>query len=258
MRSFDAVLESRPKSFQGVRVMNAAYPFVNVMIDRTMLESVPSDASVLAGRIGRDGCSFWHSALQDREQSRLLRVRNNLGIDMTVAFNDPKHRGFVFEVTALPHLAASFSLHGRPDIGFVGLDVTRHTVVAVNDTHVLADLVAHAPRGLVRHSKLALQFFRGDTVAGCGEQVHGVKPFLKWSMRACKGRTRHWVNMMATPRASIGWNLADAGPVAFLAAFRALKSVAVANGHQMLKAGVVIRESLEELSDSKRLIFHAS
>ena len=119
--------------------------------------------------------------------------------------------------------------------------------VAVNLAHVLADFVANSPRRLVGHGKLALQFLGADTVACRGEQVHGVEPLLQRGTRLLKRRPGHGADLVSAPRAFVNRTLFDAVELARLAALRAFRLIAVADGPKVVQTSVVGREAFEKL-----------
>lgn len=101
-------------------------------------------------------------------------------------------------------------------MGFVDFNVRAGTAngsTAVNVCHVLADQPSHAPRRLVGHPKLALQFLGADTMPRGGEQVDRVEPELQRSARLLEGRLYGRVQVMTAPLARIGPLCLDAIPV---------------------------------------------
>ena len=129
--------------------------------------------------------------------------------------------------------------------------MARQSIVTVDLGHVLSDLVAHAPRCFIRYAKLALQFLRRYTMPGRGEHIHRIEPKLErgaGSLERCSG---HRMNVMSTPRTLISRHLFDARKPPMLAALRTVQRFAKAKLHQVVKACRIIRETLEEVLNSK-------
>ena len=53
------------------------------------------------------------------------------------------------------------------DVGFIGFDdqMTAQAAITINPSHVLADLVSHAPSGFVGHPELALELLGSYPIA---------------------------------------------------------------------------------------------
>jgi len=113
--------------------------------------------------------------------------------------------------------------------------------------------MTHAPRRLVRHGKLALQFLRRDAMPGRGEQIHGVEPLHQWRSGTLKGCTRHWADVITAPLALVKRAVFTLVKLAVFPAAGAVYWVAMAGIHQAFKASVVIWEHLKKLQYTHRL-----
>ena len=243
MRSQDRPFEDGPEAFQAVHMHVATRPFLNVMVDRLVTVSEIGKRLVALQAVRADPRTLGDVPVDFGENVLGFPTRDDLGVDLAASLKDAKDHGLARAATILaPALLAA-------DERLVGLDVARQRRLAVHQSHVLPDLVPHAERRGVGDAQLALQFLRRDAMSRRGEQVHGVKPLLQRHMRAVEGCSHHRVNVVATPSALIGRLLADAVVFPAFAALRAIKRVAVAHFHQVVKAGVVIREPLKKLEN---------
>ena len=78
---------------------------------------------------------------------------------------------------------------------------------------MLADQRGHAPRRLIGHAKLALEFLAADAVARRGEQVDGVEPKLERGAGLLKRRPDRGVQVVTAPLAGIGALCLDPKPL---------------------------------------------
>src|SRR5258708_6639143 len=90
-------------------------------------------------------------------------------------------------------------------------------------------------------------------MARCREQVDRIEPVLQWRTCALKGRSSAGVDVPAAELAAIGRTLRQAVVLSRLRTLRilALPDAAVAQIHDVLKAGIVVRVSLEKVLDRK-------
>lgn len=175
--------------------------------------------------------------LEAKDQTSKPAARDNAGHQVATTLDHAKHDGLVI-LTALV-LAADESL--------VGLDnaIAAQRSVTINRSHVLADFVAHAPRSLVCHAQLALEFLGRDAMARGREQVHGIEPLAQRRVRTVKRGAHHRVNVMAATRGRAAESrlIPQTDKAARLAAFWAFRAAAVADLHQMLQTRIVVREA---------------
>lgn len=107
-------------------------------------------------------------------------------------------------------------------------------LLAVHSRHVLADFMADPPRRLVRHAKLALEFFSRNAVPCRREQVHRIEPKLERRAGLFEGRANGRVQVVAATAAGIGAFGLDSIPAANGPALGALVRVAEAGVEQVL------------------------
>src|SRR5207245_6573288 len=67
-----------------------------------------------------------------------------------------------------------------------------------------ADLVEHAPRGLVGDSKLALKLLRGDSAPSAGHEEDAVEPEAQRRSRVLEDRPGHRVFIVPAELAGVG------------------------------------------------------
>ena len=223
--------------------MLAALILANAVTDGAVLIASLAKVAVRHVFVGRDRRTFDHD-IRDRDFQAIRRsVRHDLGEDLAMTLNDARDDSLVgVAVLARP------GFHDAADHRFVSFDVARQGRVAVHQTEVLADFMAHAPSRFVVHGQLALQFLGRNAVPGRGKQVHGVEPFLQWNMGFLERRSHHRVNVVAT-LAGIGRHFRQLLELASLEAARAFVSLAEALFEQVLKAGVIVREKLHKFGD---------
>jgi len=97
---------------------------------------------------------------------------------------------------------APFGLAQLPaDERLVGLDLTRELCFVGFGHELVPDPVEHAPCGLVRHAKLALQVLGRDPASSAGDEVHGVEPQVERRGRPLEDRSLQRVDAEAARRA---------------------------------------------------------
>ena len=187
MRSVDPTLDSRPEAFNRVgRSTIEADIFMRAVIDRHVPVPALGEAKIGAQFIGVDSAAGDHVGVDDRAQGCPALVRDNMRLHVAAALQHPHNDRLGGAETA--------------DESLVDLDVlagSAKRAAAVNDAHVFADFVAHAPGGFVGDAKLALDFFCRNAVAGGAEQKHDMEPVAQRSAGALKGRSAHGGNLIA-------------------------------------------------------------
>ena len=241
MRAPNRPFEHRPKGFQGVHVNIPTRPFFLAVIDHSVVITEPGKNAVRHPFIGTNPRPLGDIIDDLRDQGTATSRRNDFGIKFTVPLKDAEHDGLPGSSTT--PFAGPFAAN----VGFIDLDVTRKRRIAINQPHVLPNLVGYPKGRRIGNAQLALNLFRRDTMARGGEQVHRIEPLLERHVRAMKGRSDHWVNVMTAPLALVGRFLADAMVLPALATLRTIKRVAVAKLHQVVQAGIVVREALEKI-----------
>src|SRR5262245_4958850 len=107
-----------------------------------------------------------------RQNGSGTAVLDNTGDNVAATFGHAEHDALV---VLSPLVPATNEMLVDLDNGRAGA-VAADRRVAVNDVHVIADAIAHAPSRLVGDAKLALDFLGGDPVPRCAEQEHHVVP----------------------------------------------------------------------------------
>jgi hypothetical protein len=148
-----------------------------------------------------------------------------------------------------PALAAGMA---AADHRFVGFDMPRKLVVAINFCHVLAQFMRHAPCRLVMHAKLAFEFLRRNSMARCSEQIHRVKPLLQWHASPAERRPYHRMNVVSAI-AGIGGHPRELAELAGLTAPLAYDVLAIPLFEQMRQARIIIRKLCEKVLNSDAL-----
>ena len=157
--------------------------------------------------------------------------------NIAVALDNAEHDGLVI----VPELVLA------AEKTFVDLDRLARTAdreITVNIAHVLADQIAHAPRGFVGHAKLALHFLGGHAVPGSREQEHHEKPVPQGRPGALKGRPSSWIDLIAAMLARKATALLYPVIGRLLLALEACQPLAEPDPHKVGKAVIIVREPL--------------
>lgn len=247
MRGPDGTLQDAEERFDGVHMaavagIDALAVFNSAVGVAVLVQPVVRRQLVSVDRRAFDDMGFYLAF-----QRCALHVRHDLGDHFAVAVLHCKDNGLAARAApALPRPLAA-------DIAFICFYIAVQRAVAVQNGHVFADFMAHAPSRLVGASELALKLFRADAVARHGEQVHGVVPALKRHMRAMEGRADHRVNVVTAPFAGIRFLSLNAIKGRVLAAVRAVKFLAETCLHQVIEAHIIVRELSKKLVHGHRL-----
>ena len=153
------------------------------------------------------------------------------------------------------------AMSASANVSLVNFNVTKQRPFIVYGGHVFADKIGHAPRRLIGHAKLPLQFFRGNAMAGSSEQVNRVEPKLQRRPAVFKRRADCRVNVMSAPLAGIGALGFNPIPLGFSIAGRADMALTKAGVKQVLQTGFGGRELgkkfLNRCAGFFFLLFHA-
>ena len=187
MRPIDPAFHSGPEPFDSIgRSAVEADIFVRAVVDRHMPVTTIGQAKVGAQFIGVDRAAGDHVSIDHWEQSGAALVGDNRRHHVPAALDHTQHN----------RLGGAESA----DESFVDLDVlagTANRSVAVHVAHVFADFMAHAPRRLVGHAELALDFLGGNPVPRGAEQKHDMEPVAQRSAGALKRSVGHRGNLIA-------------------------------------------------------------
>jgi hypothetical protein len=139
--------------------------------------------------------------------------------------------------------------------GLVRLNRAGKRPFGVVGHNLVTDQVEHAPCGLVRHTKLALQLLGRDPASSARHDVHGVEPQMQGRGRLVENRSGGRVNVMPAGVAVVSGAILDAVELARHTAFRALRVSAVLGvpgAPEIVEAGAVVGEIPRELHERVR------
>src|SRR5690348_16188875 len=112
-----------------------------------------------------------------------------------------------------------------------------------------ANLLEHAPGSFVSDSALPLNLLRGNTAASRTHQKHGIEPSFERSGGLFQNSARKWINLSTAVIAAISSPLSNAVMLALLLALLAISNATRPSLiHQIIKAGVIIREFFVDVS----------
>jgi len=256
--ALDAALQVFPEVLQIVDVRVAVGIFARSMINRLVAVTRFPQPFVGVQFVTVNRRAIQDVFLNDRLQGFLGDVRDNLGHHLSTALHHAEHNCFV------RRSASATAMSATPDVGFINFNIPKQRPFVVNLRDMLADKVAHAPRRLVSHAKLTLQFLRRNAMARRGEQINGVKPQLQRRAAILKRSADSWVDVVAAPLAGVGAFSFDAKPVGFAFALRAGMIRAEAGFKKVLQANFIGRELRQKFADCQagfnnvfRFRFHA-
>src|SRR5271165_2707197 len=248
--SADSPFNQRPESFDSLGVNVAQYVHASRMIDAAMriAVSVVSEVNVRREIISEDRRFGKHMFPDDRHQSAFLPVGCNHSLDPSTTLDHAEHCGLVF-------LGLSFALSGSADSGFVHLNA-KSLQLHLWLGEQRANLLKHAPRGLVRYARLALNLLRGNTTASRGHQVHGIEPTPQRCGGLMKDGSRHRGNLRSAVSAGIDRTASNPVVFSILLAFLAVRdAIWEAQLHQFIQTGPIIWESAVEVPNRKAQLF---
>jgi len=148
--------------------------------------------------------------------------------------------------------AAVLALHGQGRVQEAG-----EHVIAVQRGHVFADFMAHAPRGLVGHSNVALDALGRNAVPRRREQEHDVEPIAQAGASAIERRSGGRIQLVGAPVALVGAARFYAAILRRTAALRAIEVSAVAHLKQVIEAAILGREASLKLAKGGSMCCHA-
>jgi len=249
MSALNAVFQASPKAFNAVGMGSSVYVLARFVVNGFML--ITDSLKIVVGLefVRVNGRSLKDVLLDDRLEN-FSRIRANyLGHNLTVALQHPENDSLVLCV-ATAH-SATFAAHIR----FIHFHFAKKRELAINLRDVLTNLMPHAPRAFVRHSKLSLQFLSRNAVPGSGKKVDRIKPELQRSAAVLKGSANRRVKVMAAPLAGVGPFRLNLVPVRLALAFRAGMALAKTYGENVCKAGIVRGELLEKVPNRDAGLF---
>ena len=237
----DRPLEHGPEPFQRVYVRVALRPLLAAVIDRGVLITKGAQHAIRTPLVGADARSLRHLPRDFWNEGRAGSIGDDLCVQFAIPLKHSEHDGLAARATTtLSGLLAA-------DVGFIGLDMSGQRRLGIDQPHVLSNQMSHAEGGWVAHAQLALQFLCGDTMSRGRKQVHCVEPLLQRRVRPIKHSSDHREDFKSAPRALIGGVTPDPMKLPVLTALRAVQSFAMAKLHEIVQAGIVIRELLEKV-----------
>jgi len=206
IHALNTVLYQRPEAFDGLRMNVASYIDFLAVTNAPMVVVILRAAEAVVNRVvirkhkvrGQD--VFFNQSLH----SVFLNIGSHEGANAPLALNDSDYRRFSFLVRS-----ASAALHSllAPEVHFVnfyGLLASAKFRRIFGFVQHGANLLKHAPRGLVSYARLALNLFRGDAATGLGHEVDSIEPSGERSGRLVEDRASGRVNVMAATVARVG------------------------------------------------------
>ena len=243
MRAPVRPLKERPEGFEAIHVNVAPRVFLAPVVNRVVLVAEAGQDAVRTPFVGTNARANRHVLDNRRDQGFAASVGHDPSEKLAVPLKDTKYNRLALGAAA----REAFDLRTpAANVGFVNLDMAGHGRDAVNRAHIFPDLVGHAERGRVAHAELALQFLGGNAMPRRCEKIHGIEPLLQRDMGAMEGRAYHWIDFMTAPRAFVSRVAADAMKLSALAAFGAIKRVAMMKTHQVFQTRVIVGKLLEK------------
>ena len=242
MSPLNRKLQARPKAFKRVDMTTIARILTRSMINRSVPVSSFGNAEVGTKLVSVNGASLLDIFFNDRLQGALANIWHNLSHNISFSFKHTEDHSFVGSTsTPFPGTLAS-------DIGFVGFYFTVKRVFVIYFRHVFANFVSHAPSCFIGNSYLPLKFLSGDTVAGSGEQIHSIEPFMKRRMGTLHRGSYARIKIVLAMLADICRMTLEPVEIAKGPALRTVKSPsAITSNKHVFKTCRVIWEKLLEL-----------
>lgn len=251
MSALNAVFQASPKAFKPVHMRTALHVLAVAVAND--LVSVAFRLKKFVGRklIGMNRGALLDVLLNNRIQAGLGTVGNDLGDDLATTFEHSENNCLPLRPTASTCVAGL----ATANVGFVDLNLAKEGKLPIYLGNVLTNLMAHAPRTLVRHAKLAFQFLGRNAMAGSSEKIDGIEPKLQGGAAILKGSANRGVKMMSAPLAGIGAFRLNFVPVRLALALRAGMALAEANGKNVLQTVLICGELLEKITDGDAGLF---
>jgi len=253
----NAALQLAPKAFNGIGVNLSANKFVLTMSNTLVLVAMGAKqviGGVFIGADQRTGLNHCNGVGSGRGT---VNYRGNVGPDFTVTLNNAHHDGLTMSALSRD-TGALVHVHVAPlaaDIGLIRFDHAREKVAAL--IHQLANLMPHAPCGLVGYAKLTLQFLRANPVLAGRHQEHGEEPSAKLCAAFVEDRALAGVNLMTAIGARVATARLNAMEGVSAPASRAETTVRMALVEDVIQARRIIGKLAGELVERVTFCFHA-
>lgn len=255
MRAVNPALKRRPVAFHGVRARaERAVVLPGAVVDGDVLVAKRSDLPVAAKFVRADFRARQDRGVNHRFHRLAVTRRDHLCGYLAAALNHADHGGVVGLITR------TFAGTRATDQRFVNFHVPSRTaeqVNAINFAHILPDHVAHAPSGLVRHAKLALDFLGRHAIPRCAELEHYKEPIAQRRAGAIKRRSCGRVNLVGAPLALVRAATSHAAVAGIAKAPGAVEVSAVPDLEHVIQTAFLGREALLKLAKGGGFVAHS-
>jgi len=240
MRAIDRPLKLAPKAFDGVGVDIATDVFFAPVVDLAVLVTEFRGVAIDVELIRTEHRSAIYVAGNVGEDIGSRHPIYNFGNHLTVTLDNADNRSFASGPA--PALAGTFPA----DVSLIRFH-NAHELRWLAVYHEFADLMGHAPRRLVRDTKLALKLFSGHAILAARHEENGKEPTLEAGSRFVEDRASGRVNLMPAPLTRIAATFFDGMKAIGLAAFRAGATSRILNLKHEVEARPVVGELCVEL-----------
>ena len=201
IRPLDAPFQLAPKSLNGVRVN-----FLTDILTFRVSDSIVKITDFLhrlinGGLIRKQGRTKLHILAYQRNDAGKFHILHGLRHNPASALDDTDNGGFVLRPSALPIFL------NPANVGFVSFNNVGKLLCRFREQK--ADLLCHAPRGLIGNAKRTLQLHCRDTISGIGEKEDSVEPVFKRGIRFVEDRASQWMKLIPAILAGIALPIAD-------------------------------------------------
>lgn len=234
----NGTFELRPKRLHAIRMNDAPDKLLGSVVHGVMGEAERGQLVVASKLISEHHCAGFNFGDDVWDERDGLAVWNGDGVNLAAAFKDTGHRRLA------SRSAPAFAGPLAADVGFVRFHDAFEQIAFLG--HKLADLMVHAPSGLVGHADLPHEFHCGNAIPAGGDYEHGVEPCPQFRGGFVEDGSGSGRDLETAPRASELLAARDRIKAISLAALAsaAVWKPAVEN---MKQAGRVIRELFVEI-----------
>src|SRR6187455_2744522 len=238
----DRTLELRPEAFDCVGVNVAAHVLPAAMVDNVVIVA-PVPRVVVNGQfVGVERRILFDVLVEEAKDFRRRHAIDDLHPDASPALYEADYRSLARCATsalAAAPIAAVIRL-----VAFDGaFEFVRVGVVL----HQPTNRMRHAPRRLVGHAELTLEFERRDPVPAAAHQEHREEPKRQRCGRVVEDGSRRWADLGTAPRTGERLTSRDAVEAVTLSAHTDGAVLAVSLLEQVQQTGVVVWELLAEV-----------
>lgn len=168
--AIDSALHRAPQGLDSVDVRPARHVLLGCVLDDLVGIAHPLDSPVAAELIGEENgiANIGNVAGDNGKQGARLDIGDNRGDGPALALDQAEHHRLAR--SPAPVLAAL----ARPHVCFVNLDQTLQRADILS--HEAANLLEHAPSGLVGDTQFPLKLLGGYARLSGGHEEHGMEP----------------------------------------------------------------------------------